>query len=118
MVAVLGPFEALPCYIHTYIQLKDWNNRVSKLENECSAKLDSEARRLTNLVGQVQKETEAEFVAVKEQLQIVSTGFETRLEQSVTRTRGMIDELANQQAEVEVTLNKLDHDMNNKLSRH
>jgi hypothetical protein len=23
MVAVLGPFEALPCYIHTYIQVKE-----------------------------------------------------------------------------------------------
>jgi hypothetical protein len=28
MVAVLGPVEALPCYIHTYIHTRVFENRV------------------------------------------------------------------------------------------
>jgi hypothetical protein len=35
-------------------------------------------------------------VAVKKQPQLVNTGFETKLEQSSTRTQGTIDELASQ----------------------
>jgi hypothetical protein len=40
---------------------------------EFEAKLDSEARRLTNLVGQVQKDAESELLAVKRQIQAVNT---------------------------------------------
>jgi RNase H-fold protein (predicted Holliday junction resolvase) len=72
-------------------------------------------------VGRVQKETEAELVAVNEQLKVVTTGFETLVEQSSTRTKEVIDELANQlvdhRAEVDVNLDKLDHEMNYKFSR-
>jgi hypothetical protein len=88
---------------------------------EFSAKLDSEARRLTNLVGQVQKETESEIVAMKKQLQEVNTGFETRLDQSSTRTQDIIDELANQmvdhRSEVQATISKLDQNVNHRLTR-
>jgi hypothetical protein len=67
-----------------------------QLRKETSAKLDGEARRLTTLMGRVQQETEAEFVAVKEQLKIVTTGFESRVEQGATRNKEVVEDLANQ----------------------
>jgi phage shock protein A len=83
--------------------------------------LDTEARRLTNLLGRVQRETEAELVAVKEQLKIVTTGFESTVEQSTTRTKEVVEKLANQlvdhRAEVDNNLEKLDHEMSNRISR-
>jgi hypothetical protein len=60
------------------------------------AKLDSEARRLTNLVGQVQRKTESKPLVVKGQIQVVSTELETRIGQSNANTQGIIDELASQ----------------------
>jgi hypothetical protein len=79
---------------------------------EFAAKLDSEARRLTNLAGQVEKETESELVAMKKQLQVVNMGFESRLEQSSACTQSTVDELANQivdhRSEVEATISKLE----------
>jgi hypothetical protein len=60
------------------------------------AKLDSEARRLTSLVGQVQRKTESELLVVKVQIQVVSTELETRIGQSNANTQGIIDEPASQ----------------------
>jgi hypothetical protein len=92
-----------------------------QLRKEISAKLDAEARRLNNLVGGVQQETEAELVAVKEQLKTVTTGFESRVEQSKTRTKEVFEDLDNQlvdhRAEVDNSLEKIDHDMSNRISR-
>jgi predicted nucleic acid-binding Zn-ribbon protein len=60
-------------------------------------------------------------VAVKKQLQIVNTGFETKLKQSSTRIEGIIDELANQmvdhRSEVETTISKLDQDVSRRFTR-
>jgi hypothetical protein len=67
-----------------------------QIRQETSANLDTEARRLTNLVSQVRKETEAELVAVKEQIQIITTGFESTVEQNTNHTKTIVEELANQ----------------------
>jgi chromosome segregation ATPase len=91
-----------------------------QIRQETSANLDAEARRLINLVGRVQKETEAELVAVKEQIQVVTTGFEFTVEQNTTHTKAVV-ELANQlvdhRAEVDHNLDKLDQEMSSRFSR-
>jgi hypothetical protein len=101
--------------------IKRIDQQNMQAKKELSAKLDTEARRLTNLVGQVQKETELELVAVRNQLQSVSSVFETKLEQNGTRTQDSVNELADQlvdhRAEVESNINKLDNDVNSRLSR-
>jgi hypothetical protein len=101
--------------------IKSFELQSQQSNKEFLAWLDSESRRLTNLVGQVQKETESELVAVKRQLQVVSTGFETRLEQSSTHTQGIINELASQMVDhrsgVEATISKLDQDVSHRLTR-
>jgi hypothetical protein len=92
-----------------------------QIRKETSANLDAEARRLTNLVGRVRKETEAELVAVKEQIQMISTGFESTVDQNTTHTKAVVEELANQivehRAEVHQNLDKLDQEVNNRISR-
>ena len=53
--------------------IKNFEARNQQTKQEFSAKLDAEARRMTNLVGQVQRETEAELVGVKGQMQAIFT---------------------------------------------
>jgi hypothetical protein len=53
--------------------IKRFELQSQEAKKEFSAKLDSEAWRLINLVGQVQKGTESELLAVKRQIQVVST---------------------------------------------
>jgi hypothetical protein len=62
--------------------IKKFELQNQKSHKELSAKVDTESRRLTKMVGQLQKETEAELVAVKGQIQAVNTCFETQLEDS------------------------------------
>jgi hypothetical protein len=64
------------------------------LSKEFSGKLISESRKLVHLVEQVQKDTEAELVAVKMHIQAVSSGLEDKLDQSFTQTNAVIDQLA------------------------
>jgi hypothetical protein len=94
-----------------------WNQEAKK---ESAAKLDSEARRLTSLVGQVRKDTESELLAVKRQIQAVSTEFKTRIVQSSNSTQGIVDELASQivdhRPEVDIKITKLGQDID-KLTR-
>jgi hypothetical protein len=94
------------------------NQETKKL---LEAKLDSEARRLTNLVGQVQKDAESELLAVKRQIQAVNTDLETRIMQANSTMQGVIEELANHmeehKSEVDSTINKLGQDINNRLTR-
>jgi hypothetical protein len=78
--------------------IKAQNEKLNKrfeLQSQ-EAKLDFEARRLTNLVGQVQRKTESELLVVKGQIQVVSTELETRIGQSNANTQGIIAELASQ----------------------
>jgi hypothetical protein len=93
------------------------NQEVNK---EFEAKLDSEARRLANLVGKVQKETEYELVAVKKQMQVIGTNFEIRLDQSQANTQIVINELTDQIAdyrpEVDANVARLGQEFNNKLT--
>lgn len=64
--------------------IKRFESQTQEAKKEFAAKLDLETRRLTNLVGKVQQETESELAAVKRQMQTLSTDFEDRLEQSQT----------------------------------
>jgi uncharacterized coiled-coil protein SlyX len=95
--------------------MKRFELQSQEAKKEFSAKLDSEAWRLTNLVGQVQKGTESELLAVKRQIQVVSTEFETRFGQANANTQGIIDELSRQvvdhRSEVEASITKLDQDI-------
>jgi hypothetical protein len=69
----------------------------------------------------VQKETESELLAVKRQIKVVSTGFETRLEQSNADTQGIIYKLASQmvdhRSEVDATITKLGQNMSSRFIR-
>jgi hypothetical protein len=101
--------------------IKRFELKNQQTNKEFLARLDSESRRLSNLLGQVQKETESELVAVKRQLQVINTGFETTLEQSSTHTQGIIDELASQmvdhRSKVEATISKFDQDVSHRFTR-
>jgi glycerate-2-kinase len=50
--------------------IKRFELQSQEAKKEFTTKLDSEARRVTNLVGQVRKEIEAELLAVKEQIKV------------------------------------------------
>jgi hypothetical protein len=101
--------------------IKRFELQNQEAKKEFAAKLDSEARRLTSFVGQVRKETESELLAVKRQIQAVSTEFETRIGQANANTQGIIEELSSQvvdhRSEVEATITKLDQDMSSRFSR-
>jgi hypothetical protein len=58
---------------------------------------------LTNLVGQVQKETESELLAVKGQIQVISTD--------------LADQIEEHRTEVNSNINKLGQDLDNRLTQ-
>jgi hypothetical protein len=97
--------------------IKRIEQQGQQIRKETTANLDAEARRLTNLVGRVQKETEAELVAVKEQIQIVTTGFESTVEQNTTHTKAVVEELANQLVDHRAEVNNTLHEVNDRFSR-
>lgn len=49
--------------------IKKFERENERLSQQFSEKLDSESRKLVHLVGKVQKDTEAELVAVKKHIQ-------------------------------------------------
>jgi hypothetical protein len=101
--------------------IRKFELKNQETKKEFEVKLDSEARRLTNLVGQVQKDAESELLAVKRQIQAVNMEVETRIVQANSTMQGVIEELANQmeehRSEVDSTINKLGQDINNRLTR-
>jgi hypothetical protein len=103
------------------ILMRKFEVQIQQTKKEFSAKLDVETRRLTNLVGQVQKETESELVAVRKQLQAVSAECETRIVQANSTTQGLVEELANQfeehRSEMNGDINKLEQEFGNKMAR-
>jgi chromosome segregation ATPase len=58
-----------------------------------SERLHTEVKKCTHLIGQVQEDTEAELVAVKRNIQVVSAGLEDRLDQHSSQTNSILDEL-------------------------
>jgi hypothetical protein len=97
------------------------NLKNQETKKEFSAKLDAEASRMTKLVGQVQRETEAGLLAVKRLMQTNNNELETRIVQASSTTQGVVEELANQievhRSEVDSTINKLGQDIDNRFSR-
>jgi hypothetical protein len=75
-------------------------------------KLETESRRLTNLVSQVRKETEAEILGAKRQLQSVSSEFEARTVQVRNDTQSLVEEY---RSEIIGQVKKLDQEINKKL---
>jgi hypothetical protein len=65
------------------------NQRLSK---EFSERLHSKVKKCTHLISQVQKDTEAELVAVKKNIQVVSAGLEDRLDQHNSQTNSILDD--------------------------
>jgi hypothetical protein len=53
-----------------------FENQNKQTKKEFSGKLEADSRRLTNLVSQVQKETESELGGFRRQLQTVSSNFQ------------------------------------------
>jgi hypothetical protein len=56
-------------------------------------------------------------VAVKEQIKIVTTGFESTVEQNTTHTKAIVEELANQLADNRPEVNNTLHEVNDRFSR-
>jgi DNA anti-recombination protein RmuC len=87
---------------------------------EFAAHLDSESRRLTNLVGKLQKETESELVIARKQIQATGTEFESQLRQSQTNTQILINELTDRisdyRSEVDANISRLGQEVSNKLT--
>jgi hypothetical protein len=75
------------------------------MEKECTNKIETETRRLTNLLSQVQKVTEAELLGAREQLQAVSSEFEARTEQAGSATQRLVEGLADQVENVRSEVN-------------
>jgi hypothetical protein len=101
--------------------IKKFEVENQKLNKELSAKLESESKRLTELVGQVQQNTEAEFTAVKSQIEVVSTNFDAKLAQASSLSQDNTDRLSSlviaNRSEVEADINQLNQEVNNKLTR-
>jgi uncharacterized coiled-coil protein SlyX len=76
--------------------LKRFDQQTQQLREEFASKLDAESRRVTSLVNQVQNEVTLELVAVKKQLQSLSTELDWRLGQYHITTQIVINELADQ----------------------
>jgi hypothetical protein len=56
--------------------IKRFKMQKQKLSKEFSEKLNAESRKLVHLVGQVQKNTEAELVVVKKHIQAINNRLE------------------------------------------
>jgi hypothetical protein len=86
---------------------------------EFAAKLESESRRLASLVEKVQRETESELVAVKKQIQVIGTEFESKIGQSETNTQILINELTDKmsdyRSEIDANFSKLGQEVNSQL---
>jgi hypothetical protein len=106
----------------------DYEKLIGKLEQqsnksnkELSAKLESESRRLTKLVGQVRQETEVELIAVRSQIDVVSSSFETKLAQAHSQAQDKVDRLSSQiitnKAEVEASITQLNRDVDHQLTQ-
>jgi hypothetical protein len=72
-------------------------------------------------VGQVRQETEAELIAVRSQIDVVSSSFETKLVQAHSQAQDNADRLSSQiitnRAEVEASNTQLNRDVDHKLTR-
>jgi uncharacterized protein YukE len=78
------------------ILLERFDQQTQQLREEFNGKLDAESRRVTNLVNQVQNDATSKLVAVKKQLQSISTELDSRLGQFQVTTQVVINELADQ----------------------
>jgi hypothetical protein len=90
-------------------------------KKELSGKLETESKRLTNLVTQMQRENESELLGVKRQLQTINSDIEAKLQQTNNTTQALVEELANQvdeqQSEVSNKIQKLDQEIDTRLER-
>jgi hypothetical protein len=102
--------------------IKKFEKENQKLSKQFSDKLDSESKKLLQLVGQVQKDTETELVAVKKQIQALSNDLEDKLEQTNIQANARVDQLTSKVIEnksdadnnllrLDQRLNKLDNDV-------
>jgi hypothetical protein len=73
--------------------IKRFEVENQKLGKEFSEKVDAESRRLVNIVGQVQTDTEIELMAVKKHVQAVSNGLQIKLDQTAIQNNALINQL-------------------------
>jgi hypothetical protein len=73
--------------------VKKFERENQKLNQQFSDRLHSEFRKLAHLVGQVQKDTETELLAVKKQIQALNSGIEDKLEQANAQENARVDQL-------------------------
>jgi hypothetical protein len=92
--------------------IKRFELENERLNKEFSERLHSEVMKCTHLIGQVQKDTEAELVAVKKNIQAASAGLEDRMDQHSSQTNSILDELTSRvivnRSEVDTNVNKLE----------
>jgi hypothetical protein len=94
--------------------IKRFEKQNQEAKKELAAKLDTEARRLTSLVEQVQRETEAELGTVKQQIQTLSTDFQTQLGSSRANTQLALNKLKDQMVQ---HTSKVDANVDRKIEK-
>jgi hypothetical protein len=72
-------------------------------------------------VGQVRQETEAELIAIKSQIEVVNSSFETKLAEANVQAQDSSDRVSSQitanRSEVKANINQLNQEVNLKLTR-
>jgi uncharacterized protein YukE len=74
--------------------IKIFERENQKLSQELTKKLRSETEKFSHLLRQVQDDTESELVAVKRNLQVMSSEFDAGSGQHANDTSHIVDELA------------------------
>jgi hypothetical protein len=72
--------------------IKRFDLENQRLGQEFSEKLHSEIRKSTHLIGQVQKDTETELLAVKKDIQGIKAGIEGRLDKEIGQVKDTLNE--------------------------
>jgi hypothetical protein len=104
------------CKMKKGIQKKNQQLRI-----QFTGKLDSEAKRVSNLDNKVQKDTESELVAVRRQLQAINSQCEAKVIEASNVIQNLVQELANHfeehRTEVDNSIQKLGDEIRQKLTQ-
>jgi hypothetical protein len=82
MVAVLGPFEALPYYIHTYIDTNRKNDYEALKEIQTKMK-DTMESQIAFLVSRMEAERKTDWEEIKAAIQSIQSELDQTIQQRV-----------------------------------
>jgi hypothetical protein len=97
------------------VLVRKFEAQNQQTKKDLTEKLQTESRRLTNLVSQVRKKTEAVLLGAKRQLQSVSFEFEARTVQVSNYTQSLVEEY---RSEISGQVKKLDQEIKKKLDEN